>query len=107
MGGLQWPHRLPKPWAQTAKRDGRALAPEWDKSRAAKKASASFKNHILARLSVDDLNLLKPDLEPVTLTLRQMLEAPNKPINHSYFIESGQRHGHTRGTAGTVAAHGQ
>jgi CRP-like cAMP-binding protein len=40
-------------------------------------------------LSDDDAALLKPDLEPVDLTLRQVLEAPNKPIKHSYFIEYG------------------
>jgi hypothetical protein len=36
-----------------------------------------------SRLYVDDLNLLKPDLEPVTLTLRQVLEAPDKPITET------------------------
>ncbi len=53
------------------------------------KPSVSFKNRILSRLSDDDAALLKPDLEPVDLTLRQVLEAPNKPIKHSYFIEYG------------------
>ena len=33
--------------------------------------------------------LLKPDLEPVELPVRQVLEMPNKPIKHSYFIEYG------------------
>lgn len=33
--------------------------------------------------------LLKPDLEPVDLPLRHVLEAPNKPIKHNYFIEYG------------------
>jgi CRP-like cAMP-binding protein len=53
------------------------------------KPSVSFKSHILSRLSADDKALLKPDLEPVELALRQVLETPNKPIKHSYFIEYG------------------
>jgi CRP-like cAMP-binding protein len=47
------------------------------------------KNRILSRLSADDMALLQPHLEPVALPLRQVLEAPNKPITHSYFIEYG------------------
>ena len=53
------------------------------------KTSVSSKNRILSRLSAGDKALLQPDLEPVTLTLRQVLEAPNKPITHSYFITYG------------------
>ena len=53
------------------------------------KTSVSSKNRILSRLSAADKALLQPDLEPVTLTLRQVLEAPNKPITHSYFINYG------------------
>lgn len=53
------------------------------------KTSASIKNRILSRLSAADLALLKPDLEPVELPLRHVLEVPNKPIQHSYFIEYG------------------
>jgi CRP-like cAMP-binding protein len=53
------------------------------------KTSISSKNRILSRLSAADKALLQPDLEPVTLTLRQVLEVPNKPITHSYFINSG------------------
>ena len=53
------------------------------------KTSVSGKNRILSRLSAGDKALLQPDLEPVTLTLRQVLEAPNKPITHSYFINYG------------------
>ena len=53
------------------------------------KTSVSSKNRILSRLSAGDKALLQPDLEPVTLTLRQVLEAPNKPITHSYFINYG------------------
>ena len=53
------------------------------------KTSVSSKNRILSRLSAADKALLQPDLEPVTLTLKQVLEAPNKPISHSYFINYG------------------
>jgi CRP-like cAMP-binding protein len=51
--------------------------------------SFSSKNRILSRLSADDKALLRPDLEPVELAMRQVLEVPNKPIKHSYFIEYG------------------
>ena len=53
------------------------------------KPSISSKNRILKGLSAVDLALLKPDLEPVELPVRQVLETPNKPIKHSYFIEYG------------------
>ena len=53
------------------------------------KPLVSSKNRILSRLSAGDNALLKPDLEPVELALRQVLETPNKPIKHSYFIEYG------------------
>jgi len=42
---------------------------------------------------------LQPDLEPMSLPLRLVLEAPNKPIKHNYFIESG--------LASIVAGNGQ
>ena len=47
------------------------------------------KNQLLAALSNADLALLQPDLEPVELEVRKVLESPNKPIKHSYFIERG------------------
>jgi CRP-like cAMP-binding protein len=53
------------------------------------KTSVSTKNRILSRLSAADKALLRPDLEPVDLALRQVLEVPNRPITHSYFIGSG------------------
>jgi hypothetical protein len=54
-----------------------------------KQLSATFKNRILSTLSADDLALLKPDFEPVELSLKRVLEIPNQPISHSYFIEYG------------------
>ena len=53
------------------------------------KSSISTKNRILSRLSDDDAALLRPDLEPVELPLRHVLETPDKPIKHAYFIEYG------------------
>jgi CRP-like cAMP-binding protein len=53
------------------------------------RTSAVSKNQLLAALSRADLALLQPHLERVPLKVRQILEAPNKPIKHSYFIESG------------------
>jgi CRP-like cAMP-binding protein len=52
-------------------------------------ASTFTDNKVLAALSPEDLALLEPHLEPVTLDLRQMLEPANKPIKHSYFLNHG------------------
>ena len=53
-------------------------------------SSSNFlKNKLLAALSNADLALLQPHLEPVELEVRKVLESPNKPIKHSYFIERG------------------
>lgn len=46
-------------------------------------------NRLLQALSADDLALLQPHLTPVTLDLRQGLEAPNRPVEYVYFLESG------------------
>ena len=48
-----------------------------------------LKNRLLRALSNADLALLQPHLEPVELEVRKVLELPNKPIKHSYFIERG------------------
>ena len=47
------------------------------------------RNRLLGALSSADLALLQPDLESVSLELRQVLETANEPITHNYFIESG------------------
>jgi CRP-like cAMP-binding protein len=52
-------------------------------------SSNILKNKLLAGLSNADLALLQPHLEPVELEVRKVLESPNKPIKHSYFIERG------------------
>jgi len=39
-----------------------------------------YRNHLLLALSPTDLDLLRPHLEHVSLSLRQFLESPNEPI---------------------------
>jgi CRP-like cAMP-binding protein len=46
-------------------------------------------NRLLASLSTDDFDLLKPHLESVTLGLRKYLERPNRRIEAAYFPEGG------------------
>ena len=75
------------------------------------KASVSSKNRILSRLSAADKALLQPDLEPVDLALRQVLETPNKAITHSYFISYGlasiiAKNGHKRLEVGLIGCEG-
>ena len=55
--------------------------------------------------------LLKPDLEPVELQLRKVLELPNKSISHAYFIECGlasivAANGHKRIEVGLIGCDG-
>jgi CRP-like cAMP-binding protein len=69
------------------------------------------KNQLLAALSNADLALLQPHLEPVSLEVRQVLEAPNKPIKHCYFIERGLAsvvalNGHRRLEVGLIGPEG-
>jgi CRP-like cAMP-binding protein len=75
------------------------------------KTPVSNKNRILSRLSATDIALLKPDLEPIELPLRYVLEVANKPIQHSYFIEYGlasivAANGHKRLEVGLVGCEG-
>ena len=46
-------------------------------------------NRILKSLSSDDLRLIEADLVAVDLPVRKELEAPRKPIEAVYFVESG------------------
>jgi CRP-like cAMP-binding protein len=46
-------------------------------------------NRLLASLSTDDFDLLRPHLESVTLGLRKNLETPNRRIEAVYFPEAG------------------
>ena len=47
------------------------------------------RNELLSCLSKSDCNLLEPHLEPVTLSVRRVLEKPNSRITAAYFPESG------------------
>jgi CRP-like cAMP-binding protein len=50
---------------------------------------SNTRNHVLTSLSSADYALLESHLEPIDLNVRYVLESPNKPITHSYFIEHG------------------
>jgi CRP-like cAMP-binding protein len=47
------------------------------------------RNRLLAALSHTDRDLLTPALETVDLDVRDVLEVPNDPISHVYFVVSG------------------
>ena len=52
--------------------------------------SATFRrNRLLAQASPDELRLLEPHLEPVTLPLRLDLETLDTRIEHAYFMNDG------------------
>ena len=70
-----------------------------------------LRNKLLTALSNADLALLEPDLEPVSLEMHQVLEAPNQPIKHCYFIERGLAsivalNGHRRLEVGLIGPEG-
>ena len=50
---------------------------------------AGIRNRLLGKLSQADWNLLAPHLEAVTMRERQVIEVPQKPITHAYFLEIG------------------
>jgi len=52
-------------------------------------SSRKSSNRLLNSLSTADFGLLGPNLEPLDLALRQVLETPNKRIDDVYFIDSG------------------
>jgi CRP-like cAMP-binding protein len=52
-------------------------------------ARTSHRNRLLATLAPDDAARLGPRLEPVTFGVGETLSAPNEPIEHVYFPESG------------------
>jgi CRP-like cAMP-binding protein len=51
--------------------------------------SNGSRNRLLAALSHADRDLLAPALETIALDVRHVLEVPNDPISHVYFVESG------------------
>src|SRR6478735_4032704 len=56
---------------------------------AMRSSSRKSSNRLLNSLSTADFGLLGPNLEPLDLALRQVLETPNKRIDDVYFIDSG------------------
>ncbi len=52
-------------------------------------ARAGFRNRLLQKISLEDWDLIGPNLEAVTLKERQVIEVPAKPITHAYFMEIG------------------
>jgi CRP-like cAMP-binding protein len=50
---------------------------------------ADVRNRLLTKISPEDWAMMEPHLEPVTLKERQVVEVPNKPITHVYFVETG------------------
>jgi CRP-like cAMP-binding protein len=63
-----------------------ALAPTRGRAMA---SEHHYRNLLLARLPVRELELLSHELVPVTLPRRTQLELPDKKIGHIYFMESG------------------
>ena len=53
------------------------------------KSPSKLRNRLLAALTPDDLDLLRPHLELVSLGLRKDLEKPNRPIDAVYFPDMG------------------
>lgn len=49
----------------------------------------AYRNRLLSALPPGDLALLAPNLEPTRFKLRQVFEAPNRPIGAVYFFEHG------------------
>jgi CRP-like cAMP-binding protein len=52
-------------------------------------SKSAVRNLLLRAMSPDDFARLKLHLEPVTLSLKQVLVEANQPIEHVYFIEEG------------------
>jgi CRP-like cAMP-binding protein len=50
---------------------------------------SAVRNRLLKALSPDGFALLQPHLEPMDLTLRQMVIEPGEPIQHAHFVEQG------------------
>jgi CRP-like cAMP-binding protein len=48
-----------------------------------------FRNRLLASLPDSDLEILKRNLQPISLPRRTQLELPNRAIENVYFVESG------------------
>lgn len=51
--------------------------------------AASYRNLLLSTLSAEDLGLLQPHLEPVSLPTGHAVLEPGRPIEHVHFLETG------------------
>ena len=52
-------------------------------------SKSAVRNLLLRAMSPDEFARLKPHLEPITLSLKQVLVEANQPIEHVHFIEEG------------------
>jgi CRP-like cAMP-binding protein len=52
-------------------------------------SSTQSLNYLLAGLSPGDFEILRPNLRPVDLPLRRVLETPSRPVQHVFFLETG------------------
>ena len=52
-------------------------------------AQKPFKNCLLSKLSLEQLDRLRPRLLPLDLDVRQVIYEPNVPIQYAYFPEQG------------------
>ncbi len=52
-------------------------------------SQSTVHNRLLLAMSPEDFARLTPRLEPVTLSLKQVLVEPNQPIEHVHFMEDG------------------
>jgi CRP-like cAMP-binding protein len=50
---------------------------------------STLRNQLLAGMTREDFEALKPHLMPAHFELRKVLHAPNQPIEHVYFLEGG------------------
>lgn len=50
---------------------------------------SSVRNRLLQAMSEDDFARLAPHLEPVILSVKDMLVEPNQPMEHVHFLEEG------------------
>lgn len=77
-------------WAQAAERHVRALAPRARARNVFRHPQPSFsRNRLLSILPSADFDRLRPDFQRLSLGFRQVLERPNEPIEHVYFLEPG------------------
>jgi hypothetical protein len=52
-------------------------------------SAPSISNQLLVTLALEDLDLLRPHLEPVPVPHKQTLSDSNAPIDHVYFVQEG------------------